>query len=63
MEDTMVSNNVASERHEDSLVFLKSHIRFLNDSRPLSILVFAYGDWGLGLGISSFNDGGLGFVV
>jgi hypothetical protein len=57
----MVSNDVASERCEGSLVFLKSHIRFLNDSRPLSISVFVFGGWGLGLGLSSLSDGGFKF--
>ena len=40
MEDTIVSTNVASERHEGTLVFLKVSIRFLSDSRPLSISLF-----------------------
>ena len=48
------------ERHDGSLVFLKYHIRFLNDSRTLLILMLSYGGLGLGLGLSSLSDGGFG---
>jgi hypothetical protein len=61
IEEKMVSTNVASERHEGSLVFLKYCIRDLNDLRTTSISKFAFHVYGLGFVLSSFSDGGLGF--
>jgi hypothetical protein len=60
MEDTMVSIYASTKRTGGSFIFVKSHIRFLNNTRPLSISVFVYGGLELALGISSFGDGGFG---
>ena len=62
--DSIVSNDVISESHDGSLmslVFLKSCIRFFNDSRTLSKSMFAFSGWGLALGFSSFDDDGFKF--
>jgi hypothetical protein len=57
----MVSSNVASEVHEDSLVFIKSCIRVLIDLDLASISKFTFPGSRLGFGMSSCGHLGFGF--
>jgi len=62
MKVTIVFREVVSESHEGSLVFLKYCIRVLNDRNHTSISRFRFSGFGLGFGLSSCSDGGLGFL-